>query len=142
MILLDASSPLPPGTPWWAAALAALAASPGVGAIIVAWLQYRAKKPEPDIKALQEQVSTHDAQIKAVASTDSAAVKAAADAVTQLRHDFEARKKEDDERRERAGRLASEDREKLHAAVNGAREKVAEVAGLVRGIMERDHGRR
>jgi chromosome segregation ATPase len=146
MLILDAA--LPPGAPWWVAALAALTASPGVAAIVVAWLQSRVKKETPDLKAITDRIVAAEEKIAAIAGTDSKAltvVKEDLDALAQdvakLRDAVERRWKADDARRGRAGELAQQDRKELHDALALLRERVAGMAGRLEGLMERSHGR-
>jgi Zn-dependent M32 family carboxypeptidase len=159
MLILDAA--LPPGAPWWVAALAALTASPGVAAIVVAWLQSRVKKETPDLKAITDRIVAAEEKLAAIAGTDSKAltvvkedldalaqdtvVKEDLDALAQdvakLRDAVERRWKADDARRGRAGELAQQDRKELHDALALLRERVAGMAGRLEGLMERSHGR-
>jgi predicted nucleic acid-binding Zn-ribbon protein len=146
MLILDAA--LPPGAPWWVAALAALTASPGVAAIVVAWLQSRVKKETPDLKAITDRIVAAEEKLAAIAGTDSKAltvVKEDLDALAQdvakLRVAVERRWKADDARRGRAGELAQQDRKELHDALALLRERVAGMAGRLEGLMERSHGR-
>ena len=146
MILLDTA--LPPSAPWWAAVI--LAAGSGLGTIIVAWFQYRAKKADaPDIKPLAERVAAAEEKIAAVVGTDRADVAKLKDDLGALAADVEAlrgaverRWVADDKRRGRAGELAQADREKLHEAISGLREKVAGMAGTLSAMMERSNGNR
>lgn len=148
MILLDTA--LPPSTPWWVAALAAITASPGVAAVVIAWLQSRAKKADaPDLKPLTERVAAAEEKIAAVVGTDRADVAKLKDDLGALAADVEAlrsaverRWTADDKRRGRAGELAQADREKLHEAISGLREKVAGMAGTLSAMMERSNGNR
>jgi hypothetical protein len=147
MILLDTA--LPPSTPWWVAALAAITASPGVAAVVIAWLQSRAKKADaPDLKPLTERVAAAEEKIAAVVGTDRADVAklkddlgALAADVEALRNAVERRWVADDKRRGRAGELAQQDRKELHDALATLRERVAGMAGRLEGMMERSHGR-
>ena len=146
MLILDAA--LPPGAPWWVAALAALTASPGVAAIVVAWLQSRVKEETPDLKAITDRIVAAEEKLAAIAGTDSKAltvVKEDLDALAQdvakLRDAVERRWKADDARRGRAGELAQQDRKELHDALALLRERVAGMAGRLEGLMERSHGR-
>ena len=146
MLLLDAA--LPPGTRWWVAALAALAASPGVAAIVVAWLQHRAKKEPADLAKMADRVATAEEKLAAIAGTDSKAVAsvkedldALAQDVSRLRDAVEKRWKSDDARRGRAGELAQADREKIHEHLAALREKVATMTGTLIAMTERGHGR-
>lgn len=146
MILLDAS--LSPSAPWWAALVAM--GIPGFGAAIVAWIQYRAKKNDPtDLKPLTERVAAAEEKIAAVVGTDRADVAKLKDDLGALAADVEAlrgaverRWVADDKRRGRAGELAQADREKLHEAISGLREKVAGMAGTLSAMMERSNGNR
>jgi chromosome segregation ATPase len=145
MILLDASPSLPPGAPWWGALI--LAAVPGLGAIILAWLQHRAKQAAPDLKPLTERITAAEEKITALVGTDSKAVAvvkedldALAQDVAKLREAVERRWKADDARRGRAGELAQQDRKELHDALALLRERVAGMAGRLEGMMERHHG--
>ena len=147
MILLDTA--LPPSTPWWVAALAAITASPGVAAVVIAWLQSRAKKADaPDLKPLTERVAAAEEKIAAVVGTDRADVAKLKDDLGALAADVEAlrsaverRWTADDKRRGRAGELAQQDRKELHDALATLRERVAGMAGRLEGMMERSHGR-
>ena len=147
MILLDAPSALPPGAPWWGAIV--LAAGPGIAAIIIAWFQYRQKKPAmPELAPIVERVTAAEEKIVAIAGTDRADVAqlkedvgALASDVETLRNAAERRWKADDVRRGRAGELAQADRKELHDALSTLRERVAGMAGRLEGMMERSHGR-
>ena len=144
-MFLDAT--LPPNAPWWAALV--LAASSGIGTIIVAWFQYRAKKADaPDIKPLVERVATAEEKLAALHGTDNKAVAvvkedldALAQDVARLREAVEERWKSDDARRGRAGELAQADREKIHEHLAALREKVATMTGTLIAMTERGHGR-
>ena len=148
MILLDAPSALPPGAPWWGAIV--LAAGPGIAAIIIAWFQYRQKKPAmPELAPIVERVTAAEEKIVAIASVDRGDVAklkedlgALAADVEALRSAVERRWTADDKRRGRAGELAQADREKLHEAISGLREKVAGMAGTLSAMMERSNGNR
>ena len=144
MILLDVS--LPPSAPWWAALIAI--GIPGVGAAVNAWIQYRSKRPEPDLKALVERVASAEEKLAAIAGTDSKAVAvvkedldALAQDVAKIREAVEKRWKADDARRARAGELASQDRKELHDMLSTLRERVAGMAGRLEVLTERSHGR-
>lgn len=142
MILLDASA-LPPSAPWWAALIAL--GIPGVGAAINAWIQYRQKKPAmPELAPIVERVTAAEEKIVAIAGTDRADVAQLKEDVGaigvdlgRLRDAVERRWAADDKRRGRAGELAQADREKLHEAIAGLREKVATMTGTLQGMMER-----
>ncbi len=144
-MFLDAT--LPTNAPWWAALV--LAASSGIGTIIVAWFQYRAKKADaPDIKPLVERVATAEEKLAALHGTDNKAVAvvkedldALAQDVSRLRDAVEKRWKSDDARRGRAGELAQADREKIHEHLAALREKVATMTGTLIAMTERGHGR-
>ena len=145
MFLLDASPSLPPNAPWWGAII--LAAGPGIAAVIIAWLQHRAKKPD-DLKGLTDRVATTEQKIDAIAGTDNKAVAsvkedldALAQDVSRLRDAVEKRWKSDDARRGRAGELAQADREKIHEHLAALREKVATMTGTLIAMTERGHGR-
>lgn len=145
MFLLDASPSLPPNAPWWGAII--LAAGPGIAAVIIAWLQHRAKKPD-DLKGLTDRVATTEQKIDAIAGTDNKAVAvvkedldALAQDVSKLRDAVERRWKADDARRQRAGELAAQDRKELHDALSTLRERVAGMAGRLEVLTERSHGR-
>lgn len=145
-MFLDAS--LPPGTPWWVAALAALTASPGVAAVVIAWLQSRAKKEPADLAKITDRVATAEEKLAALHGTDNKAVAvvkedldALAQDVARLREAVEERWKSDDARRGRAGELAQADREKIHEHLAALREKVATMTGTLIAMTERGHGR-
>lgn len=145
-MFLDAS--LPPGTPWWVAALAALTASPGVAAVVIAWLQSRAKKEPADLAKITDRVATAEEKLAALHGTDNKAVAvvkedldALAQDVARLREAVEKRWKSDDARRGRAGELAQADREKIHEHLAALREKVATMTGTLIAMTERGHGR-
>ena len=148
MILLDAPFALPPGAPWWGAIV--LAAGPGIAAIIIAWFQYRQKKPAmPELAPIVERVTAAEEKIVAIASVDRGDVAklkedlgALAADVETLRNAVERRWKADDARRGRAGELAQQDRKELHDALSTLRERVAGMAGRLEGMMERSHGNR
>ena len=135
MILLDAPSALPPGAPWWGAIV--LAAGPGIAAIIIAWFQYRQKKPAmPELAPIVERVTAAEEKIVAIASVDRGDVAklkedlgALAADVEALRSAVERRWTADDKRRGRAGELAQQDRKELHDALATLRERVAGMAG-------------
>ena len=148
MLILDAPSALPPNAPWWGAII--LAAGPGIAAVIIAWLQHRAKKPAmPELAPIVERVTAAEEKIVAIAGTDRADVAqlkedvgALASDVETLRNAVERRWKADDARRGRAGELAQQDRKELHDALSTLRERVAGMAGRLEGMMERSHGNR
>ncbi len=148
MLILDAPSALPPGAPWWGAIV--LAAGPGIAAIVIAWFQYRQKKPAmPELAPIVERVTAAEEKIVAIASVDRGDVAklkedlgALASDVETLRNAVERRWKADDARRGRAGELAQQDRKELHDALSTLREKVAGMAGRLEGMMERTHGNR
>lgn len=148
MLILDAPSALPPGAPWWGAIV--LAAGPGIAAIVIAWFQYRQKKPAmPELAPIVERVTAAEEKIVAIAGTDRADVAqlkedvgALASDVEALRNAVERRWKADDARRGRAGELAQADRKELHDALSTLRERVAGMAGRLEGMMERSHGNR
>lgn len=148
MLILDAPSALPPGAPWWGAIV--LAAGPGIAAIIIAWFQYRQKKPAlPELAPIVERVTAAEEKIVAIASVDRGDVAKLKDDLGALAADVEAlrsaverRWTADDKRRGRAGELAQADREKLHEAIAGLREKVATMTGTLQGMMERGNGNR
>jgi hypothetical protein len=148
MLILDAPSALPPGAPWWGAIV--LAAGPGIAAIIIAWFQYRQKKPAmPELAPIVERVTAAEEKIVAIASVDRGDVAKLKDDLGALAADVEAlrsaverRWTADDKRRGRAGELAQADREKLHEAISGLREKVAGMAGTLSAMMERSNGNR
>ncbi len=143
MLILDAPSALPPGAPWWGAVV--LAAGPGIAAVIIAWFQYRQKKPAmPELAPIVERVTAAEEKIVAIAGTDRADVAQLKEDVGaigvdlgRLRDAVERRWTADDKRRGRAGELAQADREKLHEAIAGLREKVATMTGTLQGMMER-----
>lgn len=147
MLILDAPSALPPGAPWWGAIV--LAAGPGIAAIIIAWFQYRQKKPAmPELAPIVERVTAAEEKIVAIASVDRGDVAklkedlgALAADVEALRGAVERRWTADDKRRGRAGELAQQDRKELHDALATLRERVAGMAGRLEGMMERSHGR-
>ena len=148
MLILDAPSALPPGAPWWGAIV--LAAGPGIAAIVIAWFQYRQKKPAmPELAPIVERITAAEEKIVAIASVDRGDVAklkedlgALASDVETLRNAVERRWTADDKRRGRAGELAQADREKLHEAISGLREKVAGMAGTLSAMMERSNGNR
>lgn len=147
MLILDAPSALPPGAPWWGAIV--LAAGPGIAAIIIAWFQYRQKKPAmPELAPIVERVTAAEEKIVAIASVDRGDVAKLKDDLGALAADVEAlrsaverRWAADDKRRGRAGELAQQDRKELHDALATLRERVAGMAGRLEGMMERSHGR-
>jgi gas vesicle protein len=134
--------------------LVGLLGSPVVGAvaaILVARIQTRKATKTEIAEAVAEQTKALMARLAAAEAVlakidgeerdDIAKLKedlvALGDDVGELHASVERRWKSDDARRERAGRQALEDREKLHEHLATLREKVAGMAGAMQTIRER-----
>ena len=141
MLILDAPSALPPGAPWWGAIV--LAAGPGIAAIVIAWFQYRQKKPAmPELAPIVERITAAEEKIVAIAGTDRADVAQLKEDVGaigvdlgRLRDEVKKRWDADDARRGRAGKYAEEERKELRRDIAAISERVAGMAGRIEGMV-------
>lgn len=143
-VLLEAAVVLPPGAPWWAGALAALAASPGLASLAAAWFQARAKKAEPAkdaalearVKFLEDNEPANVADARTTATKALAEARAAAEVAQRAAAELNRHLEDEQRRRDAAREIGQKRDEKIAEKVERLGEKVTTLAAQTELLLD------